>query len=120
VLIAGGTSGTTARREVLSFDPRTRRLRVIARLPAPVTHAAGASLNGRFYVLGGRGDTLNSQRSAILAVDPASGRVTRAGRLPEPLSDLSAGSFPDRVVVVGGRDLLGRARDEIWSLKARP
>ena len=33
VLIAGGTSGTAARREVLSFDPRTRRLRRIARLP---------------------------------------------------------------------------------------
>jgi DNA-binding beta-propeller fold protein YncE len=120
VLIAGGTSGTTARREVFSFDPRLRSVRRIARLPAPVTHAAGAALNGRFYVLGGRADALDSQRSTILAVDPASGRVTRAGRLPERLSDLSAGSFPDRVTVVGGRDPLGHARDEIWSLTARP
>jgi hypothetical protein len=93
---------------------------VIGHLPARLAHAAGAAIGGTFYVLGGRGDALDSQRSAILAVDPASGRVTRAGRLPEPLSDLSAASFPDHVAVVGGRDLLGHARDEIWSLRARP
>jgi N-acetylneuraminic acid mutarotase len=119
VLIAGGTSGTAARREVYRFDPRTRTVRRIGRLPQVVTHAAGAALGGRFYVLGGRGDDLTSQRATILAVDPASGRVTRAGRLPEALSDLSAGSFEDHVTVVGGRDAAGRARDEIWSLGSR-
>ena len=46
--------------------------------------------------------------------------MTRAGRLPEPLSDLGAASFPNRLTVVGGRDRQGRARDEIWSLTARP
>ena len=45
--------------------------------------------------------------------------MSRAGRLPEALSDLSAGSFADHVTVVGGRDAQGRARDEIWTLRAR-
>ena len=94
-------------------------MRRIGRLPQAVTHAAGAALGGRFYVLGGRGDDLASQRATILAVDPASGRVTQAGRLPEALSDLSAGSFRDHATVVGGRDAAGRARDEIWSLRPR-
>jgi hypothetical protein len=93
-------------------------VRRIGRLPRAVTHAAGAALGGRFYVLGGRGDDLASQRASVLAVDPAGGRVTRAGRLPEALSDLSAGSFRDHVTVLGGRDHQGRARDEIWTLKA--
>ena len=88
-------------------------------LPSPLTHAAGAALQGRFYVLGGRRESLTSQRASILAVDPAGGRVTRAGRLPRALSDLGAASFADRVTVVGGRDAGGRARSEILSLRPR-
>ena len=120
VYIAGGTSGTTARREILRFDPASGRVARIGRLPHPLTHAAGAALGGRFYVLGGRGAGLSTQRAGILAVEPATGRVRRAGRLPLALSDLSAGSFATHLTVVGGRDAAGRVQDEIWSVRARP
>ena len=108
LLIAGGTSGTTARSEILSFDPASGRVRRIGRLPSPVTHAAGAALGGRFYVLGGRGVALDAQRATIEAVDPATGRVSRAGRLPAALSDLSAATLATGVTVLGGRDAGGR------------
>jgi hypothetical protein len=117
LLIAGGTSGTAARAEILRFDPGTGRVRRIGRLGSPVTHAAGAALGGRFYVLGGRGAALGAQRAAIEAVDPSSGRVTPAGRLPVALSDLSAASLPAGITVVGGRDRAGRVHDEIWILR---
>lgn len=83
----------------------------------PLAHAAGASLGGTFYVLGGRGDGLSSQRREILAIDPASGRVRPAGQLPIALSDLSAASFGGRVWVVGGRDAAGTVHDEAWALR---
>ena len=101
VLVAGGTDGTRARREVLEIDPASHRVRVIARLPSVVAHAAGAVLDGTFYVLGGRGDTPNSQRATIWAVDLASHRLRRAGRLPRPLSDLAAVTVGHRIIVAG-------------------
>jgi YVTN family beta-propeller protein len=119
VLIAGGTSGSTATDAVLRFDPATGRVRRIGRLPAPVTHAAGVALRGRFYVVGGRGDDPSSQRRTILSVDPGTGLVRHAGSLPVALSDLGAASFPDHAVVLGGRDGNGNARDQIYRLTLR-
>ena len=81
-LVAGGTDGVNARREIVSVDPASGRARTIGLLPQPLEHAAGAALGGTFYVFGGRGDALGSQRRAILAIDPASGRVRAAGALP--------------------------------------
>ena len=107
LLIAGGTSGVTAQRAILSFDPATRTVRQIGELPQPLTHAAGASLNGWFYVLGGRGENLSEQHSSIYAMDPRTGAVRQAGRLPEALSDIGAASLAGRIVAVGGRNSSG-------------
>jgi N-acetylneuraminic acid mutarotase len=117
VLVAGGTDGVTARREVLSIDPATHRVRVIARLPRPLAHAAGAELGGLFYVIGGRSDALDGQRAAIWAIDPRSPRPRRAGRLPLELSDMAAVRTRGELLAVGGRDRLGRARAEVWRLR---
>ncbi|MFL5895528.1 MAG: hypothetical protein ACJ76Z_10520, partial [Thermoleophilaceae bacterium] len=116
LLIAGGTSGTRATDAILSFDPATRRVRRIGRLPAPTTHAAAVTLGGHVFLIGGRGDAPDSQRDWTLAIDPATGRVRRAGHLPVALSDISAASLGDHALVVGGRDARGGVHDEIWSL----
>ncbi len=117
LLIAGGTSGVVAQRAILSFDPASDTVRQIGALPVATTHAAGASLNGRFYVLGGRGENLSSQRRSILAIDPTSGVVRPAGRLPQPLSDPGVASLPGRIVLVGGRNPAGVVSDEALSLE---
>ena len=54
VLVAGGTPGTGAFPDLVSFDPGTRRVRRLGRLPLPLSHAAGAALDGSFLVIGGR------------------------------------------------------------------
>ena len=107
VLIAGGTSGTTAERAILSFDPQSGAVRQIGLLPQATTHAAGASLNGWFYVIGGRGEGLSEQRSTILAIDPRNGAVRTAGHLPEALSDIGATSVAGHLLAVGGRNSAG-------------
>jgi hypothetical protein len=92
---------------------------VLARLSGPLSHAAGAAVGGTFFVLGGRGDSLSSQRATILAIDPATGRVRQAGRLPVALSDLSATTVGGNIVVVGGRDPSGRVHGQVWTMQPR-
>jgi N-acetylneuraminic acid mutarotase len=92
----------------------------IGELPAAVTHAAGAALGDRFYVIGGRGAGLADQRAGIYAVDPSTGRVQRAGRLPSALSDMAAATLGDHIVALGGRDAAGRVHDGILTLRAAP
>ena len=96
--------------------PRTRRVRTIATLPAPLTHAAAAALGRRVYVIGGRGSALTGQTRAILAVDPGSGRVKNAGRLPVALSDAAAAAVRGRIVVAGGRDSHGGVLSDVLVL----
>jgi hypothetical protein len=113
VLVAGGTDGVHARREILRIDPATRRVTRIGRLPQPLAHAAGAVLNGTFYLFGGRGDVAASARRTIWAIDPATGRTRRAGRLPLALSDLSAATLGRRIMVVGGRGADGQVAGRV-------
>jgi len=117
VIIAGGTIGTAATRDVLAFDPRTARVRRIGTLPKTVTHAAAATLGETVYVVGGRGPALGTQTDAVLAIDAATGRVTRAGRLPRRLSDIGVTAARDHLTVVGGRDPAGQVRNEALELR---
>ena len=117
VLIAGGTSGTSAQRAILQFDPHTRTVKRVGTLPVPLTHAAGATLGGRFLVIGGRGDAPNSASRRIWAFAPGSGQMTVAGRLPVALSDLAAAPAQDRVLALGGRDGVGKVHDEILGIR---
>jgi YVTN family beta-propeller protein len=108
LVIAGGSvpSGT-ASRTVLAFNPVARTVRVLARLPVPVTHAAAATLHGIAYVIGGRGAAVGSATGRISAIDPASGRLRHAGALASPRSDLAAVSVPNGILLAGGRGLGG-------------
>jgi hypothetical protein len=110
VIIAGGSAQQGASDAVQSFDPQTRRLSPLGRLPAPVTHASGATLANLVLIVGGRGDTQTSQTDAITVVNPISGQVTQSpAKLPAALSDIGAVSFPNAVVLVGGRSPKGPA-----------
>ena len=102
VVILGGSTPTGASTAIYRFDPRTGSVRPIGRLPRPITHATAATLGGFVYLVGGRGDDLESQTAEVLAVDPRSGAVRRAGRLPQPLSDAAVVSTGHRLVVAGG------------------
>jgi YVTN family beta-propeller protein len=108
LVIAGGSlPDGTASRSVLTFDPRTRRVRVIARLPDATTHAAAATIGNTAYVIGGRGPALDTPTAAIVAIDPRAGRARLVGRLLEPRSDLAAVSTGDAILIAGGRSETG-------------
>ena len=80
-LVAGGTTGTPARREILSVDPAAHRTRVLGRLPVPLAHAAGATLGG-ISTSSAAVATRSRPARDDLGDRPRDPRVRRAGRLP--------------------------------------
>src|SRR5438067_3153287 len=110
IVIAGGsTPDGSASDAVLAFDPKSRAVRRIGRLPAPTTHAAAATLGDLAYVIGGRGATPDTPTARILAVDVDAARHVRsAGTLRTPLSDLAATTIANgRILLAGGRGPAG-------------
>src|SRR5207248_212344 len=117
LIVAGGTRGEEATREVYSFDPGDGHVKLIGTLPHPLTHAAAAALGDRVYVIGGRGADQGSQTGAILAVDPISGRIRPAGRLPMALSDVGAATIGGAVMIAGGRQSNGVLSRRLYALR---
>jgi Kelch motif len=106
LLVAGGsTASGRAVSTIESFDPGTGRTRRAGRLPYALTDAAGATLQGRFYVIGGL--RAGSPTSRILSWAPGESRADLAGHLPQPLSDMTAVSTSRAIAVVGGRAASG-------------
>jgi N-acetylneuraminic acid mutarotase len=103
VLIIGGTTPSGASDAIFSFDPTSGTAREIGRLPHPITHGGAATLGSTVYLVGGRGDLLDSQSANVWAIDPVTGAVHAAGRLPQPLSDAGVLSSGDAIIVAGGR-----------------
>ena len=117
LIVAGGTSGDQATREVYSFDPSSGRVTLIGTLPSPLTHAAAAALGDLVYVIGGRGAVQGSQTASILAVDPISGRIRPAGHLPVALSDVGAATIGGAVMIAGGRQSSGVLSARVYALR---
>jgi YVTN family beta-propeller protein len=108
VVIAGGSLvAGTASSAVYAFDPKTRRVARIGRLPAPTTHAAAAAIGGTAYVIGGRGAATGTPTDRIVAIEVAHPRVRAAGTLPTPLSDLAAVPNGKGILLAGGRSATG-------------
>jgi Kelch motif len=95
VYLFGGvsTTGGVDTRDVQRYDPATGTTTIVARLPAPLSHAAAVVLDGQVFVAGGFVD--NQVSAQVLRFDPATGAISPAGTLPAPVSDAAA-------VVVGG------------------
>jgi hypothetical protein len=102
IVIAGGMTPSGPTRQVLSFDPATGHVSALASLPAPISHAAAATLGRYVYVIGGRGSA-DAPVNAITAIDPQTGAISPAGRLRAPLSDESAVGLGQSIIVAGGR-----------------
>jgi N-acetylneuraminic acid mutarotase len=102
VVIIGGSTPTGASDAVYRFNPANGLVRQIGRLPQPITHAGAATLGSFVYLVGGRGDNLDSQTASVWSINPLTGAVRRAGQLSEPLSDTGVVSTGGALVVVGG------------------
>ena len=107
VLIIGGSTPTGASGAIYRFDPASGAVRQIGRLADPITHAGAVVIDTTVYLVGGRGDSSDSQTSSVLAIDPSTGAVHDVARLPLPLSDAGVVAVGDAIVVAGGRSAAG-------------
>jgi hypothetical protein len=107
LLIVGGTPGEGASSAILRFDPATRQVQAIGRMPAPITHAGAFALGRYVYLVGGRGAAPGTQSAGIVAIDPVSGRTARVGRLPQALSDAAVVASGRRAWIAGGAGASG-------------
>ncbi|MGH2856785.1 MAG: Kelch repeat-containing protein [Solirubrobacteraceae bacterium] len=107
LLVIGGSTPAAASDAIYRFDLTTHAVRRIGTLPHPTTHGNATTLGQTVYLVGGRGDSLDSQTDAIYGIDPLTGRVRRAGRLPRPLSDAAAVTIGGVIVVAGGQSPAG-------------
>jgi N-acetylneuraminic acid mutarotase len=103
VLIIGGSTPSGASDAILRFDPTSGSVRQIGRLPHAITHGGAGTLGAYVYLVGGRGENLDTQSASVWAIDPATGAVRSAGRLPQPISDAGVVSTGDAIIVAGGR-----------------
>ena len=101
VLIAGGESSKGPVPTVYRFDPSTRKIRVLARLPVPLGHAAAFAFRTDFYVAGGRDRGDRALRS-VYVVDSLRGRVRAMPPLPTAVADAGAARVGGNVWLVGG------------------
>ena len=113
LLIAGGsTPNGTASRIVLAFDPRRRgTLKAIGELPAPLTHAAAATLHGIAYVIGGRGAAVDTPTGRDRGDRPGHGRAAPGGNPRGAALRPRRGQRPGGILLAGGRSPAGTTLD---------
>lgn len=92
--------------DIVLYDPVSRTSTLLdAKLPSGLTSTAGALVDGKAFVVGGR--TPTGPTAEIVVFDPADQSVAVAGQLPSPRQGAAAATNGDDVFVFGG---LGTAR----------
>jgi N-acetylneuraminic acid mutarotase len=90
----------------------------VGRLPAPLSHAAVAWLNGRLFLLGGRLEGSTTDR--VLRFDPTRAEAAPAGRLPSPVQNGAAAALGGAVYLVGGLSPAGTPLSAVVGLRPVP
>jgi hypothetical protein len=107
IYVAGGYSWDTESDYFLDrldcFDPGQGSWAELAPLPSPRSLAAGAALDGVFYVIGGR-DSAYDAMDSVIAFDPSLGTWSTRAPLPTAMEGAAATTVGDKIVVGGGFD----------------
>jgi hypothetical protein len=107
IWLFGGLTASGPTAVIQRIDTATGQARVVGRLHAPLTDAAGLLLDGKVLVCGGIEAGRASDR--IEQFDPVTDTITQVGRLPTPLHDAAG------VVVAGEGYLLGGENPAVTS-----
>lgn len=105
IYVAAGMVGETGRPlDFLErFDPARNEWTSLTPLPVSFSAAAGASLDGRFWVIGGDNSPEADGRQ-VYSYDLASDRWRSEPRLPATRMNLAAVSFRGKLYAIGGLD----------------
>jgi hypothetical protein len=111
IYVAAGMVGETGKPlDFLErFDPSRNQWTSLTPLPVSFSAAAGASLDGRFWVIGG-GNSPEVNGRQVFSYDIAGDRWRRETPLPAVRMNLAAVSFGGKLYAIGGLDPLHPAR----------
>jgi hypothetical protein len=98
--VLGGATRSGSTTAIQRIDPASGAIRIVGRLPRPLSEASAFVLGGHVLVAGGMLGRAPSR--AVLEFSPGSGRVTTAGQLPVAVADAGVATIGDTVYLVGG------------------
>jgi outer membrane protein assembly factor BamB len=102
LLIAGGQTSTGLSAAVYRFNPTSGKTTLLARLPAPVAHAAALVRGNTLYVLGGT-DAAGTPTGTITTVNLTTHSATRLTRTTGPRADAATTTLGATTFLIGGR-----------------
>lgn len=111
LLVVGGEPGTgasTATDAIQAVDLKTGRTAVAGHMPAPLSHAVAATLDGSVYVFGGRSGGNVVDTVYRLSSGPTGVSATQVGALPIPTSDMAVATLGDAAYLIGGEGQLAQ------------
>ncbi len=101
IWVFGGEHGTRPTRVIQRIDPTTGTAKVVGRLPAARSEAVAVVIDGRVFVVGGRGP-----RGQVLGevdeLNPSRSRVRVVAKLPAPVADAASIVAGNTAYVIGG------------------
>ncbi len=100
---AGGGKNSIARSDAFAFDFRTQRWSRLPSMPSRREHVAEAVIDGKLYVLGGRGTEVLALDTAE-RFDPETNRWESLPPMPVASGGVAAVSVDGKAIVVGGGD----------------
>jgi N-acetylneuraminic acid mutarotase len=100
IYIAGGTGGTQTELEV--YDPVANNWTTLAPMSVPRNHTGGGFIEGKFYVVGGRGSA--SAPTELEVYDPATNTWTPRAPMPTGRSGIGVAAVNGELYVFGGEE----------------
>jgi N-acetylneuraminic acid mutarotase len=103
VYVAGGLRSFASVSEVSAFTPATQMWSTdLDDMPTALNHLAGQSVDGKFYVLGGRTAGIGAIVGEVQVYDPALTSWSTRATMPTPRGGMASGVVDGRIVLVGG------------------
>jgi N-acetylneuraminic acid mutarotase len=113
VTTTDGTDTTAIQR----YDPKTHTTRVVAQLPAPLSHASAITFGNVVFLLGGYVN--NTPSTQVLRFDASTNSITNVGALPAPLTDGAATVIAGTGYLIGGEEPGRATTANVETLKPR-
>ena len=104
IILGGGQVSSYA--GIAAFDPATGAVRIVGRLPTPLSDLSVATVGRTTFAVGGF--TGAAWSDGIVAID--GGRARRVARLPVGLRYAAVAAVPNAILIAGGRTQAGPSR----------
>ncbi|MFK7991431.1 MAG: Kelch repeat-containing protein [Sandaracinaceae bacterium] len=104
VLVGGNEARGGLATQTLVYIPADDRWQLGAAIPSPREHLAAAAVDGAVWAVGGRRNSLSSNRTEVEIYDVDMDRWTDGPALPSARGGFTASRLGRRLIVVGGEE----------------